>query len=284
MAIKTFRPLTHSLRHTRLVDFVELTESKPLKQLTRGKNKTGARNNRGRQTVAGRGGGHKRRLREVDLRRNSKDGVPARVHSIEYDPNRSAYIAQIWYADGTKSYILAPHGLEVGREVMSGPTAEPRLGNCLPLASIPQGLTVHNVELQPGRGGQVARSAGSQCIVAGRDGDWINVQLPSGEVRRFHPQCRASIGQLSNLDHMNQSMGKAGRRRWLGLKPKSRGVAQNPVDHPMGGGNDRTGGGRPPVDRHGNPAKGSPTRSPRKPSNAMIIRSRRGQAATQAAK
>lgn len=280
MAIKTFKPVTHSLRHTRLVDFVELTESKPLKQLVRGKTKTGGRNNRGRQTVAGRGGGHKRRLREVDFFRSAKDGVSARVHSIEYDPNRSCFIAQIWYADGTKAYILAPHGLEVGRDVMSGPQAEPRLGNCLPLSAIPQGLAVHAVEMQPGKGAQIARSAGAQCIVAGRDGDWINVQLPSGEVRRFHPQCRASIGQLSNLDHMNQNYGKAGRRRWLGLKPKNRGVAKNPVDHPHGGGNDRGTEAGPQVDRHGNLSKGHKTRNPRKPSNALVVRSRRGQAAS----
>lgn len=282
MAIKSFRPVTPNLRHTRLVDYVELTATSPNKRLTRGKRKTGSRNNNGRQTVAGRGGGHKRRLREVDLRRNSHDGVFARVHSIEYDPNRTAYIAQIWYENGDKAYILCPHGLTVGQKVMSGVAAEPRLGNCLPLKAIPQGLAVHNVELMPGKGGQIARGAGSQCIVAGRDGEWINVQLPSGEVRRLHPECRATIGQVSNLDNMNISYGKAGRRRWLGLKPKSRGVAQNPVDHPMGGGNDRTGGGRPPVDRHGNPAKGSPTRKPRKPSNALIVRSRRGIATTQA--
>ncbi len=283
MAIKTFRPVTHSLRHTRLVDFVELTESKPLKKLTSGKNKSGGRNNRGRQTVAGRGGGHKRRLRDIDFNRTTKDGVPARVHSIEYDPNRSSFIAQIWYKDGTKSYILAPQGLEIGKEVMSGPQAEPRIGNCLPLASIPQGLAVHSVELQPGKGAQVARAAGSQCIVAGRDGDWINVQLPSGEVRKFHPQCRASIGQLSNLDHMNQNYGKAGRRRWLGLKPKNRGVSKNPVDHPHGGGNDRGTEGGTPSDRHGNFSKGPKTRNPRKPSNTMIVRSRRGQSASQSA-
>ncbi|MCC6574530.1 MAG: 50S ribosomal protein L2 [Planctomycetes bacterium] len=280
MAIKSFRPVTPSLRHTRLVEYVELTDTRPNKRLTEGKRRTGCRNNNGRMTVAGRGGGHKRRLRIVDNKRNSHDGIQALVHSIEYDPNRTGFVALLHYDNGDKAYIIAAHGMQKGLKVMSGDKAEPRLGNCLPLKNIPQGLTVHNVELHPGKGGQIARGAGSQCVVAGRDGEWINVQLPSGEVRRLHPDCRATIGQVSNLDNMNVSYGKAGRRRWLGLKPKSRGVAQNPVDHPLGGGNDRTGGGRVPVDKHGNPAKGSPTRKPRKPSNALIVRSRRGVTAT----
>jgi large subunit ribosomal protein L2 len=276
MPIKKFRPRTPSLRHTRLVDYTELSGTEPLKSKVKGKKSTGGRNNRGRTTAHYRGGGHKRRYREIDFKRNRFDGVPAKVKAIEYDPNRTCFVAQIWYANGHKDYILAPHGLKEGDSVVSGEGAEPRLGNCLPLHKIPQGLAIHNVELKPGRGGQLARGAGSQCVLSGKvDENWMAVQMPSGEIRKVHKDCRATIGQVGNLDHMNISIGKAGRNRWLGRRPKNRGTSKNPVDHPMGGGNDRTGGGRPPVDRHGNLSKGPRTRKPKNPTNALIIRSRR---------
>lgn len=276
MPIKSFRPRTPTLRHTRLVDYGELSKTEPLKSKTKGKKSTGGRNNRGRITAAYRGGGHKRRYREIDFRRSRFDGVPATVKSVEYDPNRTCFVAQIWYANGHKDYILAPHGIKEGDVVSSGIESEPRVGNCLPLHKIPQGLAIHNVELKPGKGGQVARGAGSQCVLSGRvDDTWMAVQLPSGEIRRLHKDCRATIGQVGNLDHMNISIGKAGRNRWLGRRPKNRGTSKNPVDHPMGGGNDRTGGGRQPVDRHGNLSKGPRTRKAKNPSNKMIIRKRR---------
>jgi len=276
MAIKKYNPTTPSLRHTKTVDYSGLSKAAPLKSRTKGKRSTGGRNNRGRITTFYRGGGHKRRYREIDFKRRKHDGVPATVKAIEYDPNRTCFVAQVWYANGAKEYILAPHGLEVGATVTSGENAEPRLGNCLPLEKIPQGLPVHNVELYPGRGGQVARGAGAQCVVAGRDGKWVNVQMPSGEIRRFLPECRATLGQLSNLDHMNITYGKAGRMRWLGRRPHNRGTSKNPVDHPLGGGNDRGGGGRQPVDRHGKSMKGTRTRKRRNPNNALIVRTRRG--------
>ncbi|MCZ7606038.1 MAG: 50S ribosomal protein L2 [Planctomycetota bacterium] len=276
MPIKSFQPRTPSLRHTRIVDYSELDKVEPLKGKTKGKRGTGGRNNRGRITAFYRGGGHKRRYREIDFKRARFDGVPATVKAIEYDPNRSCFVAQIWYANGHKDYILAPHGLKAGDVVSSGPDAEPRVGNCLPLDKIPQGLAIHNVELQPGKGGQIARGAGAQCVLSGRvDDTWMAVQMPSGEIRRVHKTCRATIGQVGNLDHMNISIGKAGRNRWLGRKPKNRGTSKNPVDHPHGGGNDRTGGGRQPVDAHGNLSKGPKTRRPKNPSNKMIIRQRR---------
>lgn len=276
MPIKTYKPRTQTLRHVRTVDYSELSNEKPLKSKTKGKKSTGGRNNRGRITNYGRGGGHKRRYREIDFKRNRFDGVPATVKSIEYDPNRTCFVAQVWYANGHKDYILAPHGLKAGDKVVSGEEAEPRLGNCLPLDKVPQGLAIHNVELKPGKGGQLARGAGSQCVLSGRvDDNWVAVLLPSGEMRKIHKTCRATIGQVSNLDHMNISIGKAGRNRWLGRRPKNRGTSKNPVDHPLGGGNDRTGGGRQPVDKHGNLSKGPKTRRPKNPSNKMIIRSRR---------
>ncbi len=276
MPIKKFKPATPSLRHTQIVDYSELSNDKPLKSKTRGKKSTGGRNNRGRITTYYRGGGHKRRYREIDFKRNRFDGVPATVKAIEYDPNRTCFIAQIWYANGAKEYILAAHKMKEGDVVMSGVDAEPKVGNCLPLHAIPQGMVIHNVELKPGRGGQVARGAGSQCTLSGKiDDNWMAVLMPSGEIRRFHRDCRATIGQVSNLDHMNTKTGKAGRNRWLGRRPHNRGTSKNPVDHPMGGGNDRTGGGRQPVDKHGNLAKGPKTRRPKNPTNKMIIRTRR---------
>ncbi|MCF6227796.1 MAG: 50S ribosomal protein L2 [Planctomycetes bacterium] len=279
MAIKKFKPTTPSLAHTRIVDYGELSREKPLKDKTRGKKSTGGRNNRGRITAYYRGGGHKRRYRDIDFKRNRHDSVEATVKAIEYDPNRTCFIAQIWYTNGAKEYILAPHKLEIGDKVMSGENAEPRLGNTMPLHCIPQGLTIHNIEIQPGRGGQMVRSAGSSATLSGRvDDNYMAVQLPSGEMRRVHKNCRATIGQVSNLDHMNISIGKAGRNRWLGKRPHNRGTSKNPVDHPMGGGNDRGGGGRQPVDKHGNLAKGTKTRRRKNPTNSMIIRTRRGKA------
>ncbi len=277
MTIKSFRPITPSLRHTRLLDYSELSNVEPLKAKTKGKHSTGGRNNRGRTTAHYRGGGHKRRYREVDFKRNKFDGVPATVKAIEYDPNRTSFVAQIWYANGHKDYILAPHGISVGDTVMSGETAEPRVGNSLPLHKIPQGLTIHCVELKPGRGGQLARGAGAQCTLSGRvDDTWMAVQMPSGEIRRLHKDCRATIGQVGNLDNMNIEYGKAGRMRWLGRRPKNRGTSKNPVDHPHGGGNDRGGGGRHPVDAWGHLSKGVRTRRPKNPTNNMVIRTRRG--------
>lgn len=279
MPIKKFKPRTPSLAHTRIVDYSDLSKEKPLKDKTKGKKSTGGRNNRGRITAYYRGGGHKRRYREIDFKRNKHDGVVATVKAIEYDPNRTSFIAQVWYENGAKEYIIAPHKLAVGDKVMSGETAEPRLGNAMPLHCIPQGLTIHNIEIYPGKGGQVARGAGCSATLAGRiDDDWMAVHLPSGEVRRIHKNCRATIGLVSNLDHMNISIGKAGRNRWLGKRPHNRGTSKNPVDHPMGGGNDRGGGGRQPVDKHGNLSKGVKTRRRKNPTNKMIVRTRRGKA------
>ncbi|MDC1141457.1 50S ribosomal protein L2 [Planctomycetota bacterium] len=279
MAIKKFKPRTPSLAHTKIVDYSELSKEKPLKDKTKGKKSTGGRNNRGRITVYYRGGGHKRRYRDIDFKRSRHDGVQATVKAIEYDPNRTSFIAQIWYTNGAKEYIIAPHNLKVGDKVMSGEKAEPRVGNAMALHQIPQGLTIHNIEIYPGRGGQLVRGAGASATLSGKvDDNWVAIQLPSGEIRRVHKNCRATIGQVSNLDHMNINIGKAGRNRWLGKRPHNRGTSKNPVDHPMGGGNDRGGGGRQPVDKHGNLAKGTKTRRKKNPTNKMVIRTRRGKA------
>jgi large subunit ribosomal protein L2 len=210
----------------------------------------------------------------IDFKRK-KDGVWATVAGIEYDPNRSARIALLQYEDGDKAYIIAPEGLKAGDRVMSGETAEPRVGNCLPLHKIPLGMTIHNVEMQPGRGGQICRSAGSRVTLTAREADWAQITLPSGEMRRVHSQCRATIGTIGNADHMKVSLGKAGRKRWMGRKPHNRGVAQNPVSHPMGGGEGRSSGGRHPCSPTGVLAKGGKTRKKRKPSNQAIVRRRR---------
>ena len=236
--------------------------------------RTGGRNNQGKITARHRGGGHKRKYRLIDFRRN-KDGIPAKVNSIQYDPNRSARIALLFYADGEKRYILAPDGLKAGDTVVSGPESPPSVGNCLPLRNIPLGTRVHNIELQPGRGGVLCRSAGAVAVLAARDADWAQISLPSGEIRRVPSACRATIGQMGNTDHMNIELGKAGRRRWLGRRPHVRGTAMNPVDHPHGGGEGRTKGGRHPVSPTGQNAKGGSTRKRRKPSNASIVRRRR---------
>jgi large subunit ribosomal protein L2 len=273
MGLKKFRPLTPSLRHTVLSDFAELTRDRPRKSLTERLVKTGGRNNYGHVSARWIGGGHKRRYRIIDFRRDM-DGIPARVVSIEYDPNRSARIALLAYADGEHRYIVAPDGLKVGAKVQSGPDAEIAPGNCLALKSIPLGTNVHNVEMVPRRSARVARSAGAYCQLMAKEGDYAQLRLPSGEVRRFHVECRAVVGQVGNLDHENRQYGKAGRSRWLGRNPSVRGVAMNPVDHPMGGGEGKSSGGRHPCSPWGKMSKGLKTRK-RKLSDALIVRRRK---------
>src|SRR5438309_9451475 len=255
MGLKTFRPLTPSLRGTVLSDFSEITKHKPEANLTVAKRRTGGRNNLGRMTSRGIGGGHKKRYRIIDFKRN-KMGIVATVEGIEYDPNRSARIALLRYADGEKRYILAPIGLGVGDRVEAGPKADIKPGNSLPLSLIPLGTMVHNVELREGRGGQLGRSAGAAIQLMAKEGDYALVKLPSGELRRVHLACRATVGQVGNLEHENISYGKAGRIRWLGRRPKVRGMAMNPVDHPHGGGDGRATGNHP-QSPWGQPAKGS---------------------------
>ena len=274
MAIKKFRPTTPTLRYKTVNSFEELTRSKPEKSLLAAAvSKSGGRNNQGRMTMRRRGGGHKRRYRIIDFKR-TKLGVPGRVAAIEYDPNRSAFIALIVYADGDKRYILAPLGLKVGAEISAGSNAPIRVGNALPLANIPLGATVHNVELNPGHGGQLARSAGAEVQLLGRDGGRAQLRLPSGENREVPIQCMATLGQVGNIEHANIVIGKAGRSRWLGRRPKVRGVVMNPVDHPHGGGEGRSSGGRHPVTPWGKPTKGYKTRKRKNQSNQWIIRRR----------
>jgi large subunit ribosomal protein L2 len=255
-------------------DFAEVTKSKPEKALTEKLTKKGGRNNNGRITTRHQGGGHKRRYRTIDFKRQ-KDGVPAKVAAIEYDPNRSARIALLHYADGAKSYILAPARLRVGAIVESGPTADIKPGNALPLENIPTGTLVHNVELKPGKGGQMARSAGSGVQLVAKDEGYGVLRLPSGEMRRVPLKCRATVGQVGNVDHENVTVGKAGRSRWKGKRPSVRGSAMNPVDHPHGGGEGKSKGGRHPVTPWGVPTLGKRTRSKHKESNNLIVRSRR---------
>ena len=245
MPIKTTRPTTPAQRFRTVSSFEELTQRKPLKALTKGKIQTGGRSSTGRIAVRHHGGGHKRSYRHVDFRREKLD-VPGRVATIEYDPNRSARIALIHYADGEKRYILAPQGLVVGQTVVSSASADIMPGNTLPLSALPLGSEIHNIELKPGRGGQLVRSAGGSAQLLARDSGWAQLKLPSGEIRRVPEVCRATVGQVGNADHENISLGKAGRKRWLGIRPTVRGVAMNPVDHPMGGGEGRTSGGRHP--------------------------------------
>jgi len=275
MGIRKYKPTTAGRRNASVSDFADLSKGAgPEKKLLRPLRKKGGRNNQGKITVRHRGGGHKRRYRMIDFAR-SKDGVPAKVASIQYDPNRSARIALLHYVDGDKRYILAPDGLKEGDRVESGPEAPPSVGNCLPLKRIPLGTTLHNIEMQPGRGGVICRSAGASATLMAREADWAQINLPSGEIRRVPSQCRATIGKVGNSDHMNIVLGKAGRKRWLGRRPHVRGTAMNPVDHPHGGGEGRTKGGRHPVSPTGVPAKGGGTRKRRKPSNAAIVRRRR---------
>ncbi|HEY3215751.1 MAG TPA: 50S ribosomal protein L2 [Candidatus Eisenbacteria bacterium] len=273
MGLRKFRPVTPTRRHAVVPDFSELTRERPIKSLTRRKLRTGGRDNYGHVSSRWIGGGHKRRYRIIDFRRD-KDGVPARVASIEYDPNRSARIALLNYFDGERRYIVAPDGLQVGEVLMSGPDAEVKAGNCLPLKNIPLGTNLHNVELFPGRSARVARSAGSFCQLMAKEGSHAQLRLPSGEVRTFHVGCRAVVGQVGNLDHENVSYGKAGRTRWLGRLPSVRGVAMNPVDHPMGGGEGKSSGGRHPCSPWGKITKGMKTRR-RKLSDKLIVRRRK---------
>jgi large subunit ribosomal protein L2 len=272
MALKTFKPITPGLRQLVLVDRSDLYKGKPVKTLTEGKSSSGGRNNLGRVTSRFRGGGHKRSYRLVDFKRRKTD-MAAVVERIEYDPNRSAFIALIKYADGELSYILAPQRLAVGDSVISAETADVKPGNAMPIANIPVGTIVHNVELKIGKGGAVARSAGTYAQIVGRDEGYVILRLNSGEQRLVHGRCLASIGAVSNPDHMNVSIGKAGRNRWLGWRSHNRGVAMNPIDHPHGGGEGRTSGGRHPVTPWGFPTKGKKTRS-NKRTDKFIVSSR----------
>ena len=273
MGVKKFSPTSPGRRFLTVQTFEELTTDRPLKSLTESKKRTGGRSSTGRTTSWFRGGGHKRRYRVIDFKRD-KEGVPAKVAAIEYDPNRSARIARLHYADGEKRYILQPTGLEVGATVVSSSTADILPGNCLPIESIPLGTIIHNVELKPGKGGQMARSAGTSVQLVAKEGAYAHVKLPSGEVRKVHRNCRATIGQVGNLDHENITYGKAGRKRWLGRRPHNRGVTMNPVDHPHGGGEGRTAGGRHPSTPWGVPTKGYKTRN-NKRTDRFIIRRRR---------
>ena len=245
MPIRTSKPTSPARRFRTVSTFEELTARRPLKALTSGKKRTGGRNNTGRLAVRHRGGGHKQAYRKIDFRREKLE-VPGKVASIEYDPNRSARIALIHYVDGEKRYIIAPQGLAVGQEIVSSASADILPGNTLPLKRLPLGTEIHNIELKPGRGGQLVRSAGSTAQLLARDGGWAQIKLPSGEIRRVPEVCRATVGQVGNAEHENVSLGKAGRKRWMGVRPTVRGVAMNPVDHPMGGGEGRTSGGRHP--------------------------------------
>ena len=273
MAIRRYRPTSPGRRFQTVSSFEEITATEPERSLLRSANKSGGRNNNGRITSRRRGGGHKRRYRLVDFKR-SKDGVPARVASIEYDPNRSARVALLHYGDGEKRYILAPAGLRVGESVMSGPQADIRPGNAMALSDMPLGMTIHNIELSPGKGGQLARSAGASAQLMAREGKYAQLRLASGEMRLVLVTCRATIGQVGNTDHENVSVGKAGRSRWLGRRPSVRGVAMNPVDHPHGGGEGKTSGGRHPVTPWGVPTKGYKTRR-NKRTEKFIVRRRR---------
>ncbi len=273
MALKTFNPTTPSLRQLVLVDRSQLHKGKPIKALTEGKKRSGGRNNAGRITNRHRGGGHKRRYRMVDFKRRKFD-IEATVERLEYDPNRTAFIALIKYDDGELAYILAPQRLGPGDKVISGNRVDVQPGNAMPLANIPVGTIVHNVEMKPGRGGQIARSAGTYVQLVGKDSGYAQLRLGSGEVRMVPEQCMASIGAVSNSDQQNINLGKAGRKRWLGRRPVVRGVAMNPVDHPHGGGEGRTSGGRHPVTPWGKPTKGARTRGKKKSSDRLILRSR----------
>ena len=277
MALKTFRPLTPSQRFMALPSFEEITKSKPEKSLTETKNRTGGRNNNGRKTSRHRGGGHKKKYRIIDFKRFRRD-IVAEVIAIEYDPNRSARICLVQYTDGEKSYIIAPAGITVGTKVSAGEKVEPSLGNALPLKSIPLGSALHNIELTPGRGGQIVRSAGSQAILNNREAGYALIKMASGELRRINEECYATIGQVGNVEHMNVSSGKAGRSRWLGIRPQTRGMAMNPVDHPMGGGQGKSkgGGGRHhPMSPWGQLSKGFKTRQKRKASDQFIVQRRK---------
>jgi large subunit ribosomal protein L2 len=272
MGIKVFKPTSAGRRFYSASDFADVTAAKPLRSLVEKQTATGGRNNNGRITSRFRGGGHKQRYRLIDFKRN-KIGVPATVATIEYDPNRTARIALLHYADGEKLYMLAPDGLVVGQQVVSSRNADIKVGNSLPLRFVPPGTTIHALEIKKGKGAQLVRSAGTAAQLMAKDGDWAQVRLPSGEIRKVHLDCRATIGQVSNLEHANIRLGKAGRSRWLGRRPHNRGVTMNPVDHPMGGGEGRSSGGRHPCSPWGQLSKGLKTRN-NKRTDGMIIRRR----------
>ena len=276
MPTKKYRPYTPSRRFMTTSDFGEVTRSTPEKSLIRPIKKSGGRNNRGRITSRFRGGGHKRRYRVIDFRRREKEGVPAKVAAVEYDPNRSANIALLHYVDGEKRYILVPDKVKVGTTIVSGPESEPEAGNAMPLRFIPVGSIVHSVEMVPGKGSQLARSAGTSLQIQGRDGLHVTVRMPSGELRKLHGECYATVGSVGNSEHKNIVLGKAGRKRWMGRKPHQRGRSMNPVDHPHGGGEGRSTGGRPPVSPWGQQSKGLKTRNKRKVSSRFIVRRRKG--------
>lgn len=275
MPVKTFRPLTPSTRYITIASYDEITKTKPEKDLVFIRKKTGGRNSYGRVTSRGRGQGHKQKIRNVDFRRQ-KHGIEATVLAIEYDPIRTARLALLQYTDGEKAYIVAPNGLKVGSKLTSGPNAAPEIGNCLPLRSIPIGLSIHNLELTPGKGGQMVRTAGTAAVLMSRDEGYAQVRLPSGEIRRINENCYATIGQVGNTEHENVILGKAGRARHRGIRPLSRGVAKNPVDHPMGGGAGKTSGGGHPVTPWGVITKGYKTRKKFKQSNRFIVVRRDG--------
>jgi large subunit ribosomal protein L2 len=273
MGIRQFKPTSPGRRFFGVSDFADITTDEPHRPLLEAKSSTGGRNHYGRITSRFRGGGHKQRYRVIDFKRD-KIGVPAKVAHIEYDPNRTARIALLFYADGEKRYILAPDGLKQGDTVVSSKNADIRPGNCMPMGEIPAGTMIHNLEMKKGRGGQLVRSAGGSAQLMAKDGSYAQVKLPSGEVRKLHVECRATVGQVSNLEHQNISLGKAGRSRWLGRRPHNRGVTMNPVDHPMGGGEGRTSGGRHPCSPWGQLSKGLKTRN-NKRTDGMIVKRRR---------
>ena len=274
MGIRRYKPTSPGRRVSSVSDFAEITTDTPEPSLLTTLRKSGGRNNLGRVTNRRRGGGHRRHYRVIDFRRN-KDNLPGRVMTIEYDPNRSVRIALLMYSDGEKRYILAPKGLVVGQVVLSGEKVEPKTGNAMPLSAIPTGLSVHNVEVRPGTGGKLVRTAGGQAQLLAKEGDYALLTMPSGEIRKVHIRCRATVGQLGNEDHSLVRIGKAGRTRWRGRRPVSRGSAMSPYAHPLGGGEGRCGAGRPPCSRTGLLSKGGKTRSPRKVTNRMIIRRRK---------
>jgi large subunit ribosomal protein L2 len=274
MGIRIYRPTSAGRRNSSVNDYAELTTTKPEKSLCKRIKKSGGRNHSGKTTVRFRGGGARRIYRIIDFKRN-KDGVPAKVATIEYDPNRNCFISLLNYTDGEKRYILAPNGIKVGDNVESGAVCEPKTGNAMPLAAIPAGLEIHNIEMRAGQGGKLVRGAGSSAKIAAKEGNWVTIILPSGEMRMIRKECRATIGQLSNPDFQNVRIGKAGRQRHLGKRPHVRGKAQNPVAHPMGGGEGRSNGGRHPCSPTGVLAKGGKTRNPRKTGNNRIIRRRK---------
>jgi large subunit ribosomal protein L2 len=271
MPLKEYNPTSPGRRFLTTLDFEEITKSTPEKALTEPLKKTGGRNSKGQITIWFRGGGHKRRYRAVDFRRDKK-GIPAKVAAIEYDPNRSARLALLHYADGEKRYILAPIGLAVGATVVASEGADILPGNCLPLKAIPSGTMVHNIELRPGKGGQMVRSAGAAAQLVAKEGEHAQIKLPSGEVRKVRLECQATVGQVGNIDHKNVSFGKAGRSRWLGRRPHNRGVSMNPVDHPHGGGEGKTSGGRHPVTPWGKPTKGAKTRNNKRTQKFIVKR------------